>query len=155
MDEILQRIKDNRKKKGFTYDNMANELNTSPAAYRKIELNQTKLRIQSEIGDNNVWITKGREIENYLTSETIENWLLDKHQIKGSFLNELNVKIEDSISKVDTLNKLKYNLNKSKYASEIIDFIEPKDLESLDLKNKVIGAVEEIRKWNKMNIPKV
>ncbi len=119
------------------------------------KLNQTKLRIQSEIGDNNVWITKGREIENYLTSETIENWLLDKHQIKGSFLNELNVKIEDSISKVDTLNKLKYNLNKSKYASEIIDFIEPKDLESLDLKNKVIGAVEEIRKWNKMNIPKV
>ncbi len=46
MDEILQRIKENRKKKGFTYDNMANELNTSPAAYRKIELNQTKLTVE-------------------------------------------------------------------------------------------------------------
>ncbi len=31
------------------------------------EINETKKRISKEIGDNNSWITKGREIENYLT----------------------------------------------------------------------------------------
>lgn len=46
MEEILQRIKEYRKKKGFSYDTMAHELTTSPAAYRKIELNQTKLTVE-------------------------------------------------------------------------------------------------------------
>ncbi len=46
MEEVLQRIKEYRKKKGFSYDTMAHELKTSPAAYRKIELNQTKLTVE-------------------------------------------------------------------------------------------------------------
>ena len=46
MEDVLQRIKDYRKKKGYTYDAMAHELNTSAAAYRKIELNQTKLTLE-------------------------------------------------------------------------------------------------------------
>lgn len=46
MEDVLQRIKDYRKKKGYTYDAMAHGLNTSPAAYRKIELNQTKLTVE-------------------------------------------------------------------------------------------------------------
>ena len=45
MEEVLSRIKEYRKKKGLSYENMAFELNTSPAAYRKIELNQTKLTV--------------------------------------------------------------------------------------------------------------
>ena len=46
MEDILVKIKEYRKKKGFTYENMAYELNTSAAAYRKIELNQTKLTVE-------------------------------------------------------------------------------------------------------------
>lgn len=45
MEEVLSKIKEYRKKKGFSYENMAHELNTS-AAYRKIELNQTKLTVE-------------------------------------------------------------------------------------------------------------
>ena len=45
MDEVLSKIKEYRKKKGFSYENMAHELNTSAAAYRKIETNQTKLTV--------------------------------------------------------------------------------------------------------------
>ena len=45
MEDVLQRIKEYRKKKGFTYEAMAHELKTSTAAYRKIELNQTKLTL--------------------------------------------------------------------------------------------------------------
>lgn len=46
MEEVLSKIKEYRKKKGFSYENMAHELNTSAAAYRKIELNQTKLTVE-------------------------------------------------------------------------------------------------------------
>ncbi|WP_396193233.1 helix-turn-helix domain-containing protein [Flavobacterium sp.] len=46
MEEVLSKIKEYRKKKGFSYENMAHELNTSASAYRKIELNQTKLTVE-------------------------------------------------------------------------------------------------------------
>jgi transcriptional regulator with XRE-family HTH domain len=46
MEEVLERIKEYRKKKGFSYETMAHELNTSAAAYRKIEMNQTKLTVE-------------------------------------------------------------------------------------------------------------
>lgn len=46
MENVLDKIKEFRKKKGYTYETMAHELNTSPAAYRKIELNQTKLTVE-------------------------------------------------------------------------------------------------------------
>ena len=46
MEEILEKIKEHRKKKGYSYETMAHELNTSPGAYRKIELNQTKLTVE-------------------------------------------------------------------------------------------------------------
>ena len=45
-DEILNRIKEHRKKRGFSYETMAHEINTSTAAYRKIEMNQTKLTLE-------------------------------------------------------------------------------------------------------------
>ncbi len=46
MENILEKIKEYRKKKGYSYETMAHELNTSSSAYRKIELNQTKLTVE-------------------------------------------------------------------------------------------------------------
>lgn len=46
MEEVLSKIKEYRKKKGYSYETMAHELDTSPGAYRKIELNQTKLTVE-------------------------------------------------------------------------------------------------------------
>lgn len=46
MENVLEKIKEYRKKKGYSYEVMAHELNTSPAAYRKIETNQTKLTVE-------------------------------------------------------------------------------------------------------------
>ena len=114
------------------------------------KLNSTKLRIQEEIGENSVWITKGREIENYLPNSCIENWLYSKHQIKCTFENEINTKLEDSIMKIDSLNKLKYNLNKNKYASEIISFSNIEHLSNLDLSDKINTIIATIKRWNKI-----
>lgn len=46
MEEILQQIKDLRNVKGFSHEYMANELNISTSAYRKIESSETKLTVE-------------------------------------------------------------------------------------------------------------
>jgi transcriptional regulator with XRE-family HTH domain len=82
MEEILNKIKEHRKKKGFSYENMANELNLSIAAYRKIELNQTKLTVEkllkiSEILDTKVDEIMGIESNKQQNQSNFENsiWL--------------------------------------------------------------------------------
>lgn len=46
MEKILHRIKNFRKERGYSYETMAHELNISPATYRKLEKNETKLTVE-------------------------------------------------------------------------------------------------------------
>ncbi len=114
------------------------------------KLNDTKLRIQSELGNNNVWVTKGREIENYISNNTINEWLEKKYKIKSNFENEINTKLEESVSRIANSEKIKYNLNKNKYASEIVHFIKQEDINILDLNLNIKNLAETIKKWNRI-----
>jgi len=104
------------------------------------KINATKKRVNEEIGDKNCWITKGREIENYLTEETLKKWL----EVNKIAINP-DKKLEDIILKVS--NK-KYNLTKSKFAKEIVKHIAIENLEILDLKLRMNQLVRKINKWN-------
>ena len=46
MEEILQQIKEVRNVKGFSYEYMADKLEISTSAYRKIENSETKLTVE-------------------------------------------------------------------------------------------------------------
>ena len=46
MEKIIEKIAQYRNKKGYTYENMADELELTPAAYRKIETGETKLTVE-------------------------------------------------------------------------------------------------------------
>ncbi len=46
VEKIIQKIAQHRNNKGYTYENMADELNISSAAYRKIETGDTKLTVE-------------------------------------------------------------------------------------------------------------
>ena len=46
INKILERIAKERSKKGYTYENMAVELDLTTAAYRKIETGETKLTVE-------------------------------------------------------------------------------------------------------------
>ena len=46
INKILERIAKERSKKGYTYENMAVELDLTTAAYRKIETGETKLTLE-------------------------------------------------------------------------------------------------------------
>jgi transcriptional regulator with XRE-family HTH domain len=46
MENVLEKIKNYRKDKGYSHEYMAHELNISQAAYSKIEKNETKLTVE-------------------------------------------------------------------------------------------------------------
>lgn len=112
------------------------------------KINETKKRITKEIGEGNSWITKGREIENYLSNKTISDWLLNKHGYKTNFTNNKNTKLEDNIINSSEKVKLKYNLSKTVFSSEIVNFIDNESFEILDLKENLVNLISKIKKWN-------
>jgi len=110
------------------------------------KLNETKTRIQKEIGEENAWITKGREIENYLSNRLIQEWLTERYNIKEQFENDKDTKLEESIAKISNI---KYNLKKNGFAKEISNFIKTEDLEILDLHDKILTIVNKVKYWNR------
>lgn len=46
MEQIIKKIAEIRTKKGFSYENMAHDLDLSASAYRKIETGETKLTVE-------------------------------------------------------------------------------------------------------------
>ena len=46
IEDLIKKIASVRLKKGFTFENMADELSITPAAYRKIETGDTKLTVE-------------------------------------------------------------------------------------------------------------
>ena len=44
--QVIERIVQGRNKKGYTYENMADDLGVTPPAYRKIETGETKLSVE-------------------------------------------------------------------------------------------------------------
>lgn len=112
------------------------------------KINETKNRIIAEIGESSYWITKGREIENYLSDSVIANWLKEIHGYDVKFVNDKNKKLEDNITNSNSKIKLKYNLNKTVYSSEISNFIDIDSINVLDLKEKLNELIQNIIEWN-------
>lgn len=103
-------------------------------------INKTKSRIKAELGKSNSWVTKGREIENYISSNTLKKWLdVDKIETQN------DTKLEDIISKVSSK---KYATAKSKFSSEIVKYIDEDDLNILNLKPKMNQLIKKIKSWN-------
>jgi predicted ATP-dependent endonuclease of OLD family len=118
----------------------------------KAQLNETKERIENETKKGNCWITKGREIENYLTENTMNKWLKgecsDIPESEIIFKEGKNDKLEELIAYSNKKIKIKYNLKKVKYAKGIIEYIDDKELNILDLKERLNFLIKNIEKWN-------
>ena len=50
IEQVISKIVSTRTKSGYTLENMAHELNITPAAYRKIETGKTKLTVERLFG---------------------------------------------------------------------------------------------------------
>jgi len=115
-------------------------------------INETKKRIENETEEGNCWITKGREIENYLTENTMNKWLKGKYsdipESEIKFKGNKNKKLEEIIANSNKKIKIKYKVNKVKDAKEIIEYIDDKELNILDLKERLNFLIKNIEEWN-------
>lgn len=110
------------------------------------KINQTKKRIQKEFKDSGsfVWVTKGREIENYLSQRVINieygiNKQIEQYQNIGEFLNntQKSSKFGDN-----------YIHNKYKKSVALVSHMKHEDLDILDLEDKINQIVKRIKDWN-------
>lgn len=94
-EKVIEKIAQYRNKRGYTYENMANELELTPAAYRKIETGETKLTVDrlfriSAILEAPIDDILGIEKNNYtqnnyntdsVFSQSIENFYQENREI--------------------------------------------------------------------------
>ncbi len=102
-------------------------------------------RIQNELkNQNNYWITKGREIENYLPDNVLSSY----------FDKAMELKIFASFPEIYKKSKKVTNFDKVKFASEIVN-LENYTLENLknqlDLQKKILELLDFIKKSNLEN----
>lgn len=105
-------------------------------------INETKKRIQKEFAENNLfcWVTKGREIENYLPEEAV-------NMAYGADLQQIGLyeDFKDYISSKDRY----FERHKVETARKICAYSTMDNLEKiLDLKKRVDQLYMEIKGWN-------
>lgn len=115
IDQVIEKIIQKRKKKGWTHENMALELGLSPAAYHKIESQTTKLSLKRlleicEILEFTLGELFGDEKQNVYnfrdnssnTNKLIQNIYHDNKELTERYINRLEKEIEELRNKLKT-----------------------------------------------------
>lgn len=116
---------------------------------KQASINDTKKRIEAEANKNNIlcWITKGREIENYVPEKLIKQ-IIENEDNEDSFEQYQN--IDDFLNNVQQGLGNKFLKDKIGYAKIFTDNVQIEDYkDSLDLNNKMVEVIDQIKQWNK------
>lgn len=113
-------------------------------------INKTKKRVVKEIKDNDglAWVTKGREIENYVPLGAFKAYYCkDKLEPLGKF-----DEISDYLNNIKKKDGDRFLRSKVLFAENIAHHITKEMLEThLDIKEKMDAVCEKIRQWNKID----
>lgn len=104
-------------------------------------INDTKKRISEELNDGFVWVTTGREIENYLSVPVIHEVI--KELYEGSSLYPTNMDVYSNALSYRDKKGLEKVADKVKFARAIIK--RPLDFSVLDLRKRISDMVSFIR----------
>lgn len=113
----------------------------------RARINVTKKRIQKECEENNImcWITKGREIENYVPIEIIKSSLSISKNFKFEKFND----IKQTLNKLESELGEKFEYNKVNFAKRFIkDMTIDNCKKSLDLECRIKKVINLIKEWN-------
>ncbi len=110
-------------------------------------LNDTKKRIIEEVETIGgiAWVTKGKEIENYIPADVIKKWL-NRHDIEqvGQYDNFF-----DYLDNIKNGEGQRYSSRKALLAEQLCQFMTKENIaNSLDLAEKLEQILNVIRKWN-------
>jgi predicted ATP-dependent endonuclease of OLD family len=115
------------------------------------KINDTKKRVQKEFeeGSDFVWITQGKEIENYLKPELIKATLVDLY---GDDIEIIKKSDYGNCIKFHKQGETTYKVaDKVKLASRIVE--KEADLSVLDLNDKIVSLIQYICKSNGLDSP--
>jgi predicted ATP-dependent endonuclease of OLD family len=128
----------------------------SDRSSNRAEINETKKRLQTEFqkGSGIAWVTKGREIENYIDHALLQSAVRQTHPSTykspansgGAHSHALHFKLVRPRRRKGSQSDLETKVDKVKVAKVVCEA--PADLEKLDLRDRVIEIVEMIRKAN-------
>lgn len=121
MEKIIEKIAQYRNRKGYTYENMADELELTTAAYRKIETGETKLTVErlfriSAILETPVGelldLDKNHFVQNNYNNESIfqqkiENFYQENKEITDQLIKAKDELIQQLRSEIQHLKGLK------------------------------------------------
>lgn len=113
------------------------------------KLGSTKVRIKKEIEaiGGVAWITKGREIENYIPDESIKNLYGKKRALKFDKFTDISVYLE----KIKRGEGKKFERSKTLFAKDILPFITFNLVEKhLDIDKMMKKVINKIKEWNKL-----
>ena len=117
MEKIIEKIAQYRNRKGYTYENMADELELTPAAYRKIETGETKLTVERLFRISAILETpineflemdKNAFVQNNYSNESvfqqkIENFYQEHKEITDQLIKAKDQLIEQLQKEIQTL----------------------------------------------------
>ncbi len=106
MEVVVNKIKEYRKKKGYSHVNMAFELGMSQVAYSKIEKNETKLSVERLFKIAEILETP---VENFLdiNPNNIFNQTLNDNSILYQDFENLNQENKEKSKKIEQLYELR------------------------------------------------
>lgn len=110
-------------------------------------INDTKKRIQQEFEDNNqlCWITKGKEIENYVPKEIMD--IFYEKEIDEEF--QQYETIDTFLNKYKDEEGEKFKRSKIKYAQQYVEKMTIDNMRDvLDIDSNMKKVIKEIEKWN-------
>ena len=113
-------------------------------------INETKLRIKSEVESSNnfCWITKGKEIENYIPTAILEKIYGKQLEKRLEKYNNIDEFLDKNIEKGEGE---KFKRNKIKFARSVIEYMNNENMkDSLDLNNNMNILIDKIKLWNKI-----
>lgn len=109
MEKIIEKITQLRTRKGYTYENMADELELTTAAYRKIETGETKLSVERLFRISNILETSISEflefdqnhfVQNNYSSENVISQRIENYYQDNKEITEQLIKAKDQLIEV-------------------------------------------------------
>ena len=102
--DVIRKIMLLRSKKGYTYENMANELDITTAAYRKIEMGETKLSLErlfkiAEVLQESISSLLEAAEENIFNQTNSENTIGNQYQQRIGYFYQENKEVYEKLLK--------------------------------------------------------
>lgn len=124
---------------------------TKKGQHLKEARRKLKKKLEGELArsDSFLWVTQGRDIENYVSRRALESFCGEQWGSKYRISYDHFVKLDDMVRTGKTKrSKWPYSDSKVKWCKQIVEHVQADDIEVLDLKKRLGQLCAVIEKWN-------